>query len=179
MALDPQALLERRFEPIGITFKAARGLDAHNVCWGAYRTLRQGLAEDARPGVANPVFERITTPGVGEHLAAGTALREQGRRPRPHARRRCSAPLPGDETDEVLHEVLRLPAGRGRPAARRRHRRRPYARPDRQARLARLLPLPRSSPASSPASPPTPALTPRMKVSKVRREKPVGSLRST
>jgi 2-methylfumaryl-CoA isomerase len=51
------------------------------------------------------VFERIETPGVGEHLAAGSAVRvgDEHRQPtRP-------APPLGAQTDEVLHEVLGLP----------------------------------------------------------------------
>ena len=55
---------------------------------------------------ANPVFERSNTPGIGEHLSAGTAVRAIGlaRESTP------PAPLLGCHTDEVLHEVLGLPA---------------------------------------------------------------------
>ncbi|MBL0730675.1 CoA transferase [Piscinibacter sp. HJYY11] len=87
--------------------EVARVLDAHRVCWGTYRTPREALADDPRCGIANPLFERISTLGVGEHLAAGAALRvtAEAREPiRP-------APLLGADTDAVLHEVLGLPAG--------------------------------------------------------------------
>ena len=35
------------------------------------------LATDARVSAANPVFERIDTPGVGAHLAAGSRRADQ------------------------------------------------------------------------------------------------------
>jgi 2-methylfumaryl-CoA isomerase len=53
---------------------------------------------------ANPVFERITTPGIGAHLSAGAAVRATGVERTPTA----PAPLLGTHTDEVLHEVLGL-----------------------------------------------------------------------
>ncbi|MEO8751381.1 MAG: CoA transferase [Casimicrobiaceae bacterium] len=81
-----------------------RTFEQHRVCWGPYRTTRDLLAEDARVGVSNPVWERIQTPGIGEHIAAGTAVRAAG-----EARSATSpAPLLGQHTDEVLHEVLGL-----------------------------------------------------------------------
>jgi 2-methylfumaryl-CoA isomerase len=80
-------------------------LDRHRVCWGPYQTAREALQHDPRVSPANPVFERIETPGVGWHLAAGATVRvgSEDRRPaRP-------APLLGAHTDEVLHDVLGLP----------------------------------------------------------------------
>ncbi|QCP54314.1 2-methylfumaryl-CoA isomerase [Trinickia violacea] len=74
------------------------------VCAGQYRTVRELVESDPRVSVKNPVFERIDTPGVGKHLAAGTPLRISGvaRTPvRP-------APLLGQDTDEILANVLRL-----------------------------------------------------------------------
>jgi 2-methylfumaryl-CoA isomerase len=87
--------------------EVARALDAHRVCWGTYRTPPEALAQDPRLGLSNPIFERIATPGVGEHLAAGAALRLCGE-PRTPVR---PAPLLGADTDEVLHDVLGLAAG--------------------------------------------------------------------
>lgn len=87
--------------------EVARVLDEHRVCWGSYRTPREALREDPRLGLSNPIFERIATPGVGAHLAAGAALRLADERRRP-AR---PAPLLGTDTDEVLHDVLGLAAG--------------------------------------------------------------------
>jgi len=62
------------------------------------------LASDARVSAANPVFERMATPGLGSHLAAGSAVRVSG------MERQATPPaaLLGSHTDEVLHEVLGL-----------------------------------------------------------------------
>jgi 2-methylfumaryl-CoA isomerase len=74
------------------------------VCWGPYQTLPQAMAEDPRAGPANPLFERLETPGVGPHLSAGIALREPAR-PRGPMR---PAPVLGADTDAVLSEILGL-----------------------------------------------------------------------
>lgn len=66
------------------------------------------LAGDPRVNAAtNPVFERIHTPGIGNHIAAGAAVRA------PEMEREPTAPaaLLGTHTDEVLHEVLGLDGG--------------------------------------------------------------------
>lgn len=82
-------------------------LTEHKVCWGRYNTVTELLAADARVSQANPVFERIETPGIGTHLAAGATVRaaQVPRQPTP------PAPLLGTHTDEVLHEVLGLDSG--------------------------------------------------------------------
>lgn len=84
--------------------EAERVLERNKVCWGRYSTVRELLAADARVSMANPVFERIVTPGVGEHLSAGAAVRVGA------MERELTTPAPrlGDHTDEVLHEVLGL-----------------------------------------------------------------------
>ena len=79
-------------------------LDANRVCWGQYRTTQGLLAEDPRVGLSNPVWERIDTPGIGNHLSAGTAVRAKGEE-------RLSippAPIVGQHTDEILLDVLGL-----------------------------------------------------------------------
>ena len=88
----------RRLEEVAAAFAANR------VCWGQYQTVRSLLARDARVSTANPVFERIHTPGVGEHLAAATPVRIGGAR-RPPIR---PAPILGQDTDAILMEVLGL-----------------------------------------------------------------------
>ncbi|GAB3652339.1 CoA transferase [Ramlibacter alkalitolerans] len=87
--------------------QAEAALEANKACWGRYDTPTGLLAHDARVSAANPVFERIATPGVGTHLSAGTAVRAAGMERAPTA----GAPLLGTHTDEVLHEVLGLDAG--------------------------------------------------------------------
>lgn len=79
-------------------------LQAARVCWGRYGTATQLVANDPRVGLGNPVFEQVVTPGVGEHIAAGAAVRVEGER------REQTSPAAwlGSHTDEVLHEVLGL-----------------------------------------------------------------------
>ena len=81
-------------------------LDAERVCWGPYRTALQSLREDPRASLANPIFETIETPGIGPHIAAGTAVRVPG------AARESTRPAPllGTDTDAVLADVLGLSA---------------------------------------------------------------------
>ena len=79
---------------------------ANNVCWGRYQTVRQTLATDPRVSDANPVFERVETAGIGHHLAAGTSVRIAGV---PRGRTE-PAPLLGQNTDQILMDVLRLDA---------------------------------------------------------------------
>ena len=85
----------------------ARTLDEHRVCWGVYRTVTDLMANDPRVSVANPVFARMHTQGVGSHLAAGSAIRAANT---PTAAT-AAAPLLGQHTDQVLSEVLGLDSG--------------------------------------------------------------------
>jgi 2-methylfumaryl-CoA isomerase len=87
--------------------QAEAELTRHKVCWGRYSTVTGLLQEDPRVSLANPVFERIATPGLGEHLAAGATVRAAGL-----AREATTpAPLLGTHTDQVLADVLRLDSG--------------------------------------------------------------------
>jgi 2-methylfumaryl-CoA isomerase len=78
--------------------------DRNRVCWGRYRTARDLFENDPRVGAANPVFERVDTAGVGHHVSAGTPVRASGEE------RTVTSPAPvlGQHTDEILHEVLGL-----------------------------------------------------------------------
>lgn len=85
--------------------QAEQTLEAHRACWGRYGTVRDLLARDTRVDPAlNPVFERITTPGIGNQLAAGAVARLEGETREPVS----PAPLLGTHTDEVLYQVLGL-----------------------------------------------------------------------
>jgi 2-methylfumaryl-CoA isomerase len=86
------------------TAEVERELQAHKVCWGRYKTVGELLASDKRVGTENPVFERSLTPGMGEHLVAGSPVRA------PALARSPTRPAPtiGSDTDEVLAEVLGL-----------------------------------------------------------------------
>lgn len=80
-------------------------LKAGKATYGSYDTVSDMLARDPRMSAAsNPVFERIDTPGIGEHIAAGSALRAAGLEREPTS----PAALLGAHTDEVLHQVLGL-----------------------------------------------------------------------
>jgi 2-methylfumaryl-CoA isomerase len=76
----------------------------YGVCAGPYRTVRELLEADDRVSLRNPVFEQVDTPGIGAHLAAGSAVRIEGMGREPTR----PAPLLGFDTDEVLTEVLGL-----------------------------------------------------------------------
>ena len=80
----------------------AAAFEAAGVLWGPYRTLTQTLAEDARCSLGNPLFTRLDQPGIGPHLAAGSAVRF-GVRAQARAVR---APRLGEHTAEVLGERL-------------------------------------------------------------------------
>lgn len=95
----------------------------HKVCWGRYNTVTELLAADARASVANPVFERIDTPGIGTHLTAGAVVCAAGLPRQPTS----PAPLLGTDTDQAARSVGPR-FRRDRPPARRRHRGRPRAR---------------------------------------------------
>jgi 2-methylfumaryl-CoA isomerase len=104
-----------------------RAFAEHRVCWGLYRTVRDLVAHDPRVALPDaaaagadssgagresaraPVqslFERLDTPGVGVHRAAGTPVRISGQ----ERGATCPAPLLGQHTDEVLEGVLGLDA---------------------------------------------------------------------
>lgn len=84
--------------------EVARLFDQHKVCWGPYRTVRGLVQDDPRVGAANPVYERVQTPGIGSHITAGTAVRLAAQQRSPTQ----PAPWLGEHTEQVLHEVLGL-----------------------------------------------------------------------
>jgi 2-methylfumaryl-CoA isomerase len=79
-------------------------LDAQRVTWGAYRTVRQALAEDADCSDANPMFGWIDAPGLGRHLAPGSPLHFSKIDRQPPVR----APRLGEHTDAILEGLLGL-----------------------------------------------------------------------
>ena len=77
-----------RFAEVEATF------NRHRVCWGQYRTTTDLLANDARVNLANPIWERIETAGVGVQRAAGTPIRAQGESRGAISPHHCSARIP-------------------------------------------------------------------------------------
>lgn len=74
------------------------------LLWGPYRNVEQMLAEDPRVSESNPMFARIEHSGYGRFLTAGSPLEfTAGPRLAP-----APAPRIGDQTSEVLREVLGL-----------------------------------------------------------------------
>jgi len=106
-ARDAIALLVEPWFAARTQREAEAALEANKACWGRYDTATGLLAHDARVSDANPVFERIATPGIGSHLSAGAAVRAAG------LEREVTSPAPllGTHTDQVLHEVLGLDSG--------------------------------------------------------------------
>jgi 2-methylfumaryl-CoA isomerase len=80
---------------------------ATGVSWGPYQTFGQLVAEDPRVSAANPMFEAVEQPGVGTYLMPGSPLHFEAVSRQPVRR----APLLGEDTEEVLAEVLGLGEG--------------------------------------------------------------------
>jgi 2-methylfumaryl-CoA isomerase len=77
------------------------------VSWGPYQTFRQLIREDPRCSTANPMFAEVEHPGVGRYLMPGSPLDFSAVERVPVAR----APLLGENTEEILADVLGLGAG--------------------------------------------------------------------
>jgi 2-methylfumaryl-CoA isomerase len=80
--------------------------EAHRVTWGPYRTVSQALAQDPDLSTAHPMFSWLDQPGIGSYLAPASPL-DFSKAPRLPA---APAPRLGQHTDEILLELLRLPA---------------------------------------------------------------------
>lgn len=79
-------------------------LNAGGVCWGPYQTIQELVADDQECSEDNPLFQRVEQPGIGSYLVPGQALDfgAFGREPNK------PAPLLGQHTDEILHDLLQL-----------------------------------------------------------------------
>lgn len=79
-------------------------LDARGVPWGPYQSFLEMVENDPRCSLRNPLFSEVEHPGIGRHLTPGSPLRFGGL----SERNAQAAPLLGQNTDEVLGEVLAL-----------------------------------------------------------------------
>ncbi len=88
--------------------EVTEALNQHGVLWGPYRNFAQMLAEDPRCSEANPMFQRVTHPGVGTWLTPTTPLAFSGS-PRVPA---GVGPRLGEHSSQVLARVLGLSEAR-------------------------------------------------------------------
>ncbi|HSV45566.1 MAG TPA: CoA transferase [Ramlibacter sp.] len=84
----------------------AEAFEKNGVCWGRYQGIEQLATADSECSVANPLFSEIEQAGVGRMLGAGIPL-EFSAQARSAAR---AAPVLGEHTEQVLHEVLGVDA---------------------------------------------------------------------
>jgi len=80
--------------------------DQNNVCWGPYQTFTQMADEDPRCSPANPLFQQVEQPGIGNYLMPGIP-HQFGAAERSHPR----GPQLGEHTDEILAGELGLGDG--------------------------------------------------------------------
>ncbi len=80
--------------------------EAHRVTWGPYRTVSQALVQDPDLSTDHPMFSLVDQPGIGPTLTPASPL-DFSRVPRLPA---APAPRLGQHTDEILLDVLGLPA---------------------------------------------------------------------
>ena len=111
---------ENRYAARGLITDALRGwfeshtfdqvkviLDEAGACWGPYQSVTEAVANDPRLSTESPLFDEIDQPGIGRYRAAGAMMDFAGvdRVPvRP-------APVLGQDTDQVLSEILGLSDG--------------------------------------------------------------------
>jgi len=90
------AILRRTLAELAAAFHAAK------VCWGQYRTLREGLSDESRFSLTNPVFSMVDHPSGLRYATPGAAASLM------HSERLAPLPAPrlGQHTDEVLADVL-------------------------------------------------------------------------
>lgn len=84
--------------------EAAAAFEANDVCWCRYQSVRQMLRDDPECSEQNPLFRRVSQPGIGEYLMPATPI-EFSAVPRLPPQ---PAPALGQHTDEILGDVLGL-----------------------------------------------------------------------
>jgi 2-methylfumaryl-CoA isomerase len=84
----------------------APAFDANGVCWGPYQTIREAVTNDERLFTKNPMFSAVTHPSGETYPTPGAAatMIPDSRSPA------MPAPKLGENTEQVLAEVLGLPS---------------------------------------------------------------------
>ena len=81
--------------------------DDSGICWDKYQTVGQLVKNDPDCSTDNPIFSEITHPGIGSYpVCSGPAYFSAETRQNPG-----SGPLLGQNTDEILSDILGLSSG--------------------------------------------------------------------
>lgn len=83
--------------------EVAVDLDELGVPWGPYQSFLEMVENDSRCSLDNPLFSNVDHPQIGTHLTPGSPLAFSD-----SPRTGLVAPLLGENTDEVLAELLAL-----------------------------------------------------------------------
>jgi 2-methylfumaryl-CoA isomerase len=101
MLLVEKAVASRSYDDLRAAF------DAHDVCWGPYRTLLETASAEDGWVKDNPVFTVIDNPSGHSYPVPGSAATLPGKSRGTPIR----APQLGEHTDEILGEILGFSAG--------------------------------------------------------------------
>jgi 2-methylfumaryl-CoA isomerase len=99
LPLFEAAIAERTFAELDALFESSA------ICWGRYRTLKQGLRDEPSFSARNPMLQDVDHPS-GRYLTPGSAASRRGEERAAPVR----APRLGEHTDEVLADILGMPS---------------------------------------------------------------------
>jgi 2-methylfumaryl-CoA isomerase len=106
-ARDPITDVLRRWFEVRSFQEVKSSMDAAGVCWGPYQSFSEAVTDDPRLSVESPLFDEIDQPGIGRYRAAGAMMDFAGVERVPVR----PAPISGQDTDEVLTEILGMGEG--------------------------------------------------------------------
>lgn len=87
--------------------EAEKTLDEHGVCWGPYQDFREVVENDPDCSTANPLFQSINQPGIGEYLVPASPINFAAVPTLPPE----PAPQLGEHTEQILSDILGLDSG--------------------------------------------------------------------